>query len=168
MSWWSLRNTLPVVPKNHGQCFKKLRATFSKTTSNVFSKLWANRYCSIIWILFGRWRVIFPQLAKNIAPIDEKNRHLQPSHKQRGRDVRGVARQGIRWKKLAKKFGGIKNRCTFAPAIEKRRWLLSDSETIFEDTYIIRQVVQETESSISIKSTVNKMTLDYDERRNPG
>ena len=57
---------------------------------------------------------------------------------------------------------------TFAPAIEKRRWLLSDSETIFEDIYIIRQVVQESESSISIKSTVNKMTLDYDERRNPG
>ena len=70
-------------------------------------------------------------------------------------------------KKLAEKFGGIKNRCTFAPAIEKRRWLLSDSETIFEDTYIIRQVVQETESSISM-STVKRKTLDYDERRNPG
>ena len=42
------------------------------------------------------------------------------------------------------------------------------AKAIFEDIYIIRQVVQESESSISIKSTVNKMTLDYDERRNPG
>ena len=62
-------------------------------------------------------------------------------------------------KKLAKKFGGLKERRTFAPAIEKRRWLLSDSETIFEDIYIIRQVVQESESSISIKSTVNEDDL---------
>ena len=46
--------------------------------------------------------------------------------------------------------------------------LLSESETIFEDIYIIRQVVQESESSISIKSTVKRKTLDYDERRNPG
>ena len=37
--------------------------------------------------------------------------------------------------------------------------LLSDSETIFEDIYIIRQVVQESESSISIKSTVNEDDL---------
>ena len=56
---------------------------------------------------------------------------------------------------------------TFAPAIEKRRWLLSDSETIFEDTYIIRQVVQETESSISM-STVKKKTLGYDEETESG
>ena len=41
------------------------------------------------------------------------------------------------------------------------------AKAIFEDTYIIRQVVQETESSISM-STVKKKTLDYDERRNPG
>ena len=46
--------------------------------------------------------------------------------------------------------------------------LLSDSETIFEDIYIIRQVVQESESSISIKSTVNKMTLGYDEETESG
>ena len=70
-------------------------------------------------------------------------------------------------KKISEKFGGIKISITFAPAIEKRRWLLSDSETIFEDIYIIRQVVQESESSISM-STVKKKTLDYDERRNPG
>ena len=42
------------------------------------------------------------------------------------------------------------------------------AKAIFEDIYIIRQVVQESESSISIKSTVNEMTLGYDERRNPG
>ena len=41
------------------------------------------------------------------------------------------------------------------------------AKAIFEDTYIIRQVVQETESSISM-STVKRKTLDYDERRNPG
>ena len=46
--------------------------------------------------------------------------------------------------------------------------LLSDSETIFEDIYIIRQVVQESESSISIKSTVNKMALGYDEETESG
>ena len=46
--------------------------------------------------------------------------------------------------------------------------LLSNSETIFEDIYIIRQVVQESESSISIKSTVNEMTLGYDEETESG
>ena len=53
---------------------------------------------------------------------------------------------------------------TFAPAIEKTTMV---AKAIFEDIYIIRQVVQETESSISM-STVKKKTLDYDERRNPG
>ena len=42
------------------------------------------------------------------------------------------------------------------------------AKAIFEDTYIIRQVVQESESSISIKSTVNKMTLGYDEETESG
>ena len=55
-------------------------------------------------------------------------------------------------KKLAKKFGGLKERRTFAPAIEKATMV---AKAIFEDIYIIRQVVQESESSISIKSTVN-------------
>ena len=41
--------------------------------------------------------------------------------------------------------------------------LLSDSETIFEDIYIIRQVVQESESSISMRVPSMKMTLGYDE-----
>ena len=40
--------------------------------------------------------------------------------------------------------------------------LLSDSETIFEDIYIIRQVVQESESSISMRVPSMKMTLGYD------
>ena len=42
------------------------------------------------------------------------------------------------------------------------------AKAIFEDIYIIRQVVQESESSISIKSTVNKMTLGYDEETESG
>ena len=54
---------------------------------------------------------------------------------------------------------------TFAPAIEKTTMV---AKAIFEDIYIIRQVVQESESSISIKSTVNKMTLDYDEETESG
>ena len=57
---------------------------------------------------------------------------------------------------------------TFAPAIEKQRWLLSDSETIFEDIYIIRQVVQESESSISMRVPLMKMTLGYDEETESG
>ena len=59
-------------------------------------------------------------------------------------------------KKLAKKFGGLKERRTFAPAIEKTTMV---AKAIFEDIYIIRQVVQESESSISIKSTVNEDDL---------
>ena len=68
-------------------------------------------------------------------------------------------------KKLAKKFGGLKERRTFAPAIERTTMV---AKAIFEDIYIIRQVVQESESSISIKSTVNKMTLGYDEETESG
>ena len=68
-------------------------------------------------------------------------------------------------KKLAEKFGGLKERRTFAPAIEKATMV---AKAIFEDIYIIRQVVQESESSISIKSTVNKMTLGYDEETESG
>ena len=45
---------------------------------------------------------------------------------------------------------------TFAPAIEKATMV---AKAIFEDIYIIRQVVQESESSISIKSTVNREDL---------
>ena len=41
------------------------------------------------------------------------------------------------------------------------------AKAIFEDTYIIRQVVQETESSISM-STVKKKTLGYDEETESG
>ena len=59
-------------------------------------------------------------------------------------------------KKLAKKFGGLKERRTFAPAIERTTMV---AKAIFEDIYIIRQVVQESESSISIKSTVNEDDL---------
>ena len=55
-------------------------------------------------------------------------------------------------KKLAEKFGSLKERRTFAPAIERTTMV---AKAIFEDIYIIRQVVQESESSISIKSTVN-------------
>ena len=46
--------------------------------------------------------------------------------------------------------------------------LLSDSETIFEDIYIIRQVVQESESSISMRVPSMKMTLGYDEGTESG
>ena len=46
--------------------------------------------------------------------------------------------------------------------------LLSDSETIFEDIYIIRQVVQESESSISMRVPSMKMTLGYDEETESG
>ena len=42
------------------------------------------------------------------------------------------------------------------------------AKAIFEDIYIIRQVVQESESSISIKSTVNEETLGYDEETESG
>ena len=65
-------------------------------------------------------------------------------------------------KKVVETLAGLKERRTFAPAIEKQRWLLSDSETIFEDIYIIRQVVQESESSISMRVPSMKMTLGYD------
>ena len=37
--------------------------------------------------------------------------------------------------------------------------VIGSEEAIFEKTYIIRQVVQESESSISIKSTVNREDL---------
>ena len=46
--------------------------------------------------------------------------------------------------------------------------LLSDSETIFEDIYIIRQVVQESESSISMRVPSMKKTLGYDEETESG
>ena len=46
--------------------------------------------------------------------------------------------------------------------------LLSDSETIFEDIYIIRQVVQESESSISMRVPSIWMTLGYDEETESG
>ena len=63
-------------------------------------------------------------------------------------------------KKLAKKFGGLKERRTFAPAIERTTMV---AKAIFEDIYIIRQVVQESESSISMRVPSMKMTLGYDE-----
>ena len=50
----------------------------------------------------------------------------------------------------------------------RNRETMMVAKAIFEDIYIIRQVVQESESSISIKSTVNKMTLDYDEETESG
>ena len=62
-------------------------------------------------------------------------------------------------KKLAKKFGGLKERRTFAPAIERTTMV---AKAIFEDIYIIRQVVQESESSISMRVPSMKMTLGYD------
>ena len=74
------------------------------------------------------------------------------------RDMTRNTRRKFFWKKLRICLVDMFYSITFAPAIEKRRWLLSDSETIFEDTYIIRQVVQETESSISM-STVNREDL---------
>ena len=40
--------------------------------------------------------------------------------------------------------------------------LLSDSETVFEDVYIRREVVEESESSISMRVPSMKMTLGYD------
>ena len=58
-------------------------------------------------------------------------------------------------KKLSEKFGGLKERRTFAPAIERTTMV---AKAIFEDIYIIRQVVQETESSISM-SIVNREDL---------
>ena len=54
------------------------------------------------------------------------------------------------------------------PQSRKQRWLLSDSETIFEDIYIIRQVVQESESSISMRVPSIEMTLGYDEETESG
>ena len=42
------------------------------------------------------------------------------------------------------------------------------AKAIFEDIYIIRQVVQESESSISMRVPSIKMTLDYDEETESG
>ena len=39
-----------------------------------------------------------------------------------------------------------KNRCTFAPAIEKQQQVVDREGAIFEEIYIIRQVVQVSES----------------------
>ena len=54
---------------------------------------------------------------------------------------------------------------TFAPAIEKTTMV---AKAIFEDIYIIRQVVQESESSISMRVPSMKMTLGYDEETESG
>ena len=42
------------------------------------------------------------------------------------------------------------------------------AKAIFEDIYIIRQVVQESESSISMRVPSMKMTLGYDEETESG
>ena len=49
-------------------------------------------------------------------------------------------------KKVAETLAGSKNRRTFAPAIEKQRQVVGREEAIFEEIYIIRQVVQVSES----------------------
>ena len=54
---------------------------------------------------------------------------------------------------------------TFAPAIEKTSMV---AKAIFEDIYIIRQVVQESESSISMRVPSMKTTLGYDEETESG
>ena len=51
-------------------------------------------------------------------------------------------------KKVVETLAGLKERRTFAPAIERTTMV---AKAIFEDIYIIRQVVQESESSISMR-----------------
>ena len=49
-------------------------------------------------------------------------------------------------KKVSETLAGSKNRRTFASAIEKQRQVVDRQEAIFEEIYIIRQVVQVSES----------------------
>ena len=113
-----------------------------------------------VWLIgrkhFSSYQKISPQLGKFLGVLnrlDKREKGAIQAYLVKNKSQK--TRQKVWWFKRKAYF------CT------RNRETTMVAKAIFEDTYIIRQVVQETESSISM-STVKRKTLDYDERRNPG
>ena len=114
-----------------------------------------------VWLIgrkhFSSYQKISPQLGKFLGVLNRlEQREKGAIQAYLVKNKSQKTRQKVWWFKRKAYF------CT------RNRETTMVAKAIFEDIYIIRQVVQESESSISRKSTVKKKTLDYDERRNPG
>ena len=109
---------------------------------------------------FVRWSMKTPKLLRRnlegrtrciVVGIIENRKNSIRSNRGGKVEDRAIPAK-ILWKKLRICLVDMFYNITFAPAIERTTMV---AKAIFEDIYIIRQVVQESESSISIKSTVN-------------